>query len=109
MTRKANVFNNKTLAGVLERTDSKEYFFAYTDAYFTDESRPPISLSFPKTQQQYSSKTLFPFFYGLLSEGVNKETQCRLLRIDENDSFSLLLSTAQEDTIGAITVKEINS
>ncbi len=28
-----------------------------------------------------------------------------LLRIDENDHFSLLLATAQFDTIGAITVK----
>ncbi len=109
MNRRANVFNNKVLAGVLEKIDSREYLFAYTDTYFSDETQPPISLSFPKTQQQYSSKTLFPFFYGLLAEGANKQTQCKLLRIDENDAFSLLLSTAHDDTIGAMTVKETKS
>ena len=107
MSRQANVFNNAVLAGVLEKTDSQEYLFAYTQEYLTDENKPAISLSLPKQRQQYQSRTLFPFFYGLLSEGINKQTQCRLLRIDENDAFSLLLSTAHDDTIGAITVKEI--
>jgi serine/threonine-protein kinase HipA len=36
---------------------------------------------------------------------VNKDIQCRLLRIDENDDFTRLLQTAGDDTIGAITVK----
>jgi len=50
---------------------------------------------------------LFSFFSGLLSEGINKDIQCRLLKIDENDDFTRLLKTAGEDTIGAITVKAI--
>jgi serine/threonine-protein kinase HipA len=50
---------------------------------------------------------LFPFFYGILSEGVNKDIQCRLLKIDEQDDFTRLLETAGEDTIGAITIKKI--
>ena len=50
-------------------------------------------------------KKLFPFFYGLLSEGINKDIQCRLYKIDENDDFTRLLLTAREDTIGSITVK----
>ena len=33
--------------------------------------------------------------------------QCRLLKIDENDDFTRLIKTAGEDTIGAITVKEL--
>jgi HipA-like protein len=41
----------------------------------------------------------------MLSEGANKALQCRHLRIDENDSFGLLLATTQWETIGAITVK----
>ncbi|MEE1119243.1 MAG: phosphatidylinositol kinase, partial [Bacteroidales bacterium] len=32
---------------------------------------------------------------------------CRTLKIDENDSFGLLLATAKYDTIGAITIQEL--
>ncbi len=107
MSRKAEVYNNSILAGVLEKTDEQDYLFSYDLNYLNNPDQPAISLSFPKTQREYRSKTLFPFFFGLLSEGVNKQTQCRLLRIDENDHFTLLLRTAHSDTIGSIIVKEI--
>ncbi|KXK32215.1 MAG: hypothetical protein UZ12_BCD005000041 [Bacteroidetes bacterium OLB12] len=102
----AEIFNNGLRAGTLQK-DDQGYVFRYDDQYFNDPNRYAVSLSLPKTQQAFHSKTLFPFFYGLLSEGINKQTQCRLLRIDENDHFSLLLATASTDTIGSITVKEI--
>lgn len=105
MPRIAEIFNNGVLAGTLQK-DDQGYVFRYDDQYFADPARYPISLSLPKTQREFHSKTLFPFFYGLLSEGINKQTQCRLLRIDENDHFSLLLATAGSDTIGSVTVKE---
>jgi HipA-like protein len=107
MGRKAEIYNNGVLAGTLEKTDSQEFIFRYDAKYFYDNSCSAISLSLPKKQMEFSSKTLFPFFFGLLAEGVNKQTQCKLLRIDELDHFSLLLSTAHSDTIGSITVKEI--
>jgi len=72
-----------------------------------DEKQTSISLSFPKNKREFSSTKLFPFFYNMLSEGANKTTQCRSLKIDENDAFGLLLATAHTDTIGAITVKKI--
>ncbi|WP_245970282.1 HipA N-terminal domain-containing protein [Pseudochryseolinea flava] len=50
---------------------------------------------------------MFPFFFNMLSEGSNKELQCRLLRIDETDHFALLLAIANFDTIGAVTVKPL--
>ncbi len=109
MARAAEIYNNGRLAGILEKRNAQLYVFTYDDSYFTDESGYAISLSLPKTKQEHTSRVLFPFFYGLLSEGVNKQTQCRLLRIDENDHFSLLLATATSDTIGSITVKEIKS
>lgn len=43
------------------------------------------------------------------AEGVNKKLQTRQFRVDENDAFGLLLATAGEDTIGAITVKPIEN
>ncbi len=99
------VYNNRELAGYLTRTDSGKYIFEYESSYFDDKSKPSISLTLSKTQQVHQSPTLFAFFFGLLSEGVNKDIQCRMLRIDEKDHFKRLLLTAGHDTIGAITVK----
>jgi HipA-like protein len=104
---KAEIYNNGVLAGLLEKKRPDEYYFAYNSTYYANPSLPPISLTLPKTRQSYQSPTLFSFFAGLLAEGVNKDIQCRLLKIDEQDDFTRLLRTADEDTIGAITVKEI--
>ncbi|MDJ1471852.1 HipA N-terminal domain-containing protein [Cytophagaceae bacterium DM2B3-1] len=107
MSIQAGVYINDQLAGILEKVSDRHYIFRYDLQYFNDPDCLSISLSLPKDKQEYNSTTLFPFFYGLLSEGINKQTQCRLLHIDENDHFGLLLRTAHTNTIGAITVKEI--
>lgn len=104
---KGAVYNNGILAGYLEKT-GKGYLFTYTENYYRNKENPPISLTLPKTQQKYESDNLFAFFQGLLTEGVNKDIQCRLLKIDENDDFTRLLHTAGEDTIGAVTVKPVD-
>lgn len=103
--RTLEVYRNGILAGTLAE-ESKEYFvFRYDYNYFNDPSKAAISLTLPKTQKEYTSKFLFPFFYNMLSEGVNRKLQSLQLRIDEDDNFGLLLATAQHDTVGAITVK----
>jgi len=102
---KGLVYNNGLLSGTIEKNDSGKYIFRYNDDYFADTQKPAISLTLPKTQQEYQAEKLFPFFYGLLSEGINKDIQCRLYKIDENDDFTRLLLTAGYDTIGSITVK----
>lgn len=102
---KGAVYNNNILAGFLEKDANDKYSFIYEDSYFRDSGNPAISLTFPKTMKEYRSDHLFPFFFGLLSEGTNKEIQCRLLKIDEKDDYTRLLLTAGDDTIGAITVK----
>ena len=107
--RSANVYVNNRISGVLSKNDNGEYIFRYDDNYFRDASSSSISLTLPKNQQEFRSKTLFPFFFNMLSEGYNKEVQLRLYKIDENDHFGLLLATAKYDTIGAITVKEIKN
>ena len=105
---KANVFNNNILAGVLEKKLDGTYSFEYDDAYMQINKYASISLSLPKSIKVHTSRTMFSFFFGLLTEGVNKDIQCRLLKIDENDYFKRLMLTAQNDTIGAITVKPTN-
>ena len=105
--RRAQVFSNGVLAGMLTETDSGKYIFCYDDSFLIDEKQTAISLSFPKSQREFTSETFFPFFFNMLSEGTNKAIQCQTLKIDENDAFGLLLATAHTDTIGAIIVKKI--
>lgn len=106
--RRVEVYRNGILAGVLTEENFKSYHFKYDDKYFADISKPAISLTLPKTSQEYKSDHLFAFFFNMLSEGVNRKLQSRALKIDEKDSFGLLSATAQYDTIGAVTVKPID-
>lgn len=107
--RKAKVYRNGLYAGTLTEESRKSYSFLYDDAYFRDTSKPAISLTLPKTQQEYHSEYLFPFFFNMLSEGENRKLQSTQLRIDEEDHFGLLMATAQHDTIGAVTVRPIEA
>ena len=106
--RRAEVYRNSILAGTLSKADSGSYTFTYDSGYYNDNLKPGISLTMPKTQLTYTSEHLFPFFYNMISEGTNRVVQSKQLRIDEKDFFGLLLATAQYDTTGAITVKQID-
>ena len=101
------VFRNGILAGILTEENRQSFVFCYDDAYFNDTGKPAISLTLPKTKQEYRSSYLFPFFFNMLSEGANRKLQCTQFKIDEEDSSGLLMATAQYDTIGAVTVKPI--
>ncbi len=105
---KGIVYNNNVLTGSIEKDSNGNYIFMYDDTYFANTNLPSISLTLPKTKQMYSSEKLFSFFAGLLSEGINKDIQCQLYKIDGQDDFTRLLLTTGEDTIGAITVKPEN-
>ena len=105
--RSVEIYRNPVLAGILTEEDNRQYTFRYDYNYFADSSKPAISLTLPKTSQEYKAAHLFPFFYNMLSEGVNRKLQSRALKIDEEDDFGLLAATARYDTIGAVTVKPI--
>lgn len=101
---RAGVYFNGILAGYLEKS-SGGYVFQYEQMYIASAELPSISLTLPKRTEPYTSEVLFPFFFGLLTEGVNKTIQCRELKIDENDHFNRLVKTIHSDSIGAITIK----
>lgn len=103
--RSVEVYRNGVLAGTLTEESHQLYVFVYDNDYFNDQTKPSISLTLPKTQREFRSQFLFPFFFNLLSEGVNRKLQCQFLHLDENDKFGILMATAQNDTIGAVTVK----
>jgi len=94
---------NSMPAGELIK-DSSGYTFYYLPSYLADSELPSISLSFPKRSEAFHSKFLFPFFFGLLSEGENKDIICRTYKIDKQDYFGLLVNSAAYDTIGPITI-----
>jgi len=103
--RKATVFYKGEEAGWLTGNDDGSFTFRYSDLWMADSQKPPISLTLPKIQKEYRSDHLFPFFFNMLPEGSNKETICRLMRIDGKDLFGLLLAAAGDDAIGAVTLK----
>lgn len=107
--RQANVYCRGVFAGVLSKDEAGTYRFQYDSEYTTNPRSPAISLSFPKQEAPFESPVLFPFFFGLLAEGEDKALQCRLLKIDESDHFTRLLKTCEAETIGGVTVKEVET
>lgn len=105
--RIAKVLFKDEEAGILTQYDDASFGFRYHDDWILDDRKPGISLSLPKVQQEYQSQYLFPFFYNLLPEGSNKQVVCKLNKIDLNDYFGLLLTTAKNDSIGAVRVIEV--
>ncbi len=99
--RQCKVFVHDVEAGILQETDDRQYIFTYQKGY----AGAPVCIAMPIREESYRSPHLFPYFFNMLSEGANRQTQSQLLHIDENDDFGILLATAQEDTIGAVTIK----
>ena len=101
------LLNNGELAGIITEDSRRKFRFRYVDSWYYNQDKPAISISMPKIRQEYESEFLFPFFFNMLSEGFNRQLQSRILRIDENDFFGLLMASAQYDTVGAITIKPV--
>ncbi len=92
-------------AGVLWR-DEQGYHFEYDDEFILNETTFPISVNMPKSQKRFRSNSLFANFQSILSEGFNRELQCKALGIDINDDWNLLIYTCNKNTIGAITIEK---
>ena len=105
MSRSGKVFCGGHFAGRIEEP-SDGYRFTYDAEYLASPETHAISLTLPKRSAPFTSAVLFPFFFGLLAEGILKDTQCRKLKLDEDDHFGRLIKTAHSDTIGDVTVVE---
>lgn len=99
--RRANVMFKETMAGVIEET-GEGYRFTYDPAYLVNGKT--VGVSFPLRGEPYESRTLFPFFRGLLPEGWFREIVCQTLKIDSRDEFGLLIK-ACGDCVGAVWIK----
>ncbi|MDA0322200.1 MAG: HipA N-terminal domain-containing protein [Verrucomicrobia bacterium] len=99
--RRANVLFKGQRAGTIEETESG-YRFTY-DPGFVDYGHS-IAVSLPLRAEPFESARLFPFFEGLLPEGWYKEIVCRTIKVDEDDSFGLLIH-ACADCVGAVSLE----
>lgn len=72
MGRAVRVYIKGKYAGILEEIDRNHYSFRYDDVYYNDPVTPPVSLTMPKSQQEYFSPFLFPVFFNMTSEGDNR-------------------------------------
>ena len=107
--RAATIYYKSEPAGVLQQLDNGSFHFRYLDAWQEDKMKPAISLTMPKAKREFKSPHLFPLFFHLLPEGANKQAVCKFKKIDPSDHFGILLNTARFDTIGAITIEQINA
>ena len=107
--RKAAILYKGIEAGMLQQNDDGSFTFRYLDNWLADPDNPPISLTLPRSQQEYHSPYLFPFFYNMIPEGTNRQAVCKAERLDADDYFGILMATARYDTIGAITVKKLKA
>jgi serine/threonine-protein kinase HipA len=105
--RKAKVYINKELAGYLIENENG-YSFLYDKDYLTGSIAKPISLTLPLKDKPHVSKTMFPFFDGLIPEGWLLEIAEKNWKLNARDRMGLLLACCR-DCIGAVSIEEDNS
>lgn len=103
--RTAYVYVRNVFAGTLCETEDG-YSFAYDKEYIENENASAVSLTLPLTKETYNSKTLFPFFDGLIPEGWLLGVVSRNWKINVSDRFGLLL-VACKDAIGNVSIREV--
>ena len=102
--RVAYVYIREAFAGILKETDSG-YSFIYDNDYLNSENPTAVSLTMPLQKEEYTSKTLFAFFDGLIPEGWLLDIVSHNWKIDKRDRFGLLL-VACKDPIGNVQIRE---
>ena len=100
--KRAEVYQQAALAGVLEELEGGRWRFTYADGY----SGEPVSLTMPVTQAVHEFDRFPPAFEGLLPEGMQLEAMLRRYKLDRSDLFGQLI-VAGQDLVGSLTVKEV--
>lgn len=105
--RKAKVYMHNELAGFL--TESEEgYSFVYDTKYLAGAFAKPVSLTLPLQDKPHASRTMFPFFDGLIPEGWLLEIAEKNWKLNARDRMGLLLACCR-NCIGAVSIEEDNS
>ena len=59
---RAKIFRNTIFAGLLTKFDENSYSFVYDKKYLNKDNSKAISLTFPLQEEEFRTKSLFPFF-----------------------------------------------
>lgn len=101
--RKAQIYYNDIIAGILSETSDGEYIFKYEDDYVANHPEQFIIFTLPVTTKTYKENRLFPFFEGLIPEGWLLDIATKNWKINPNDRMGLLLACCR-NCIGAVSV-----
>lgn len=101
--RTAFVYVRETFAGTLRETD-EGYVFQYDEHYLSNPDMPAVSLTLPRQEAPFLSRTLFAFFDGLIPEGWLLNLVTHNWKLDQRDRFGLLLVSCK-DCIGAVSIR----
>ena len=106
MSRSGKVlYNGKPCGRIIESDDG--YRFSYDKAWLAEPDAMAVSLTLPLSPVPYSSKTLFPFFDGLIPEGWLLEIAVDNWKLNPRDRMGLLLSVCR-DCVGAVSIEADN-
>ncbi len=105
MRRAGNVYYKDQLAGIVWQ-DEDGYGFQYNTVYLEQKAASPVSLTLPLTDKPYLSKTMLPFFDGLIPEGWLLYITVQTWKLNNRDRMGLLLA-ACKDCIGAVSIEAI--
>lgn len=103
--RIAEIYMHDTIAGRLSE-DEEGFHFQYVKEYMEATDALPVSLTLPLRSGAYDSKTMFPFFDGLIPEGWLLNIAQKNWKLNPRDRMGLLLACCQ-DCIGAVSVVDI--
>ena len=102
MNRTGQVYMKEMHCGTISETD-EGYKFAYTDAYLQKPNAEPISNTMALSHKIFVSKTLFPFFDGLIPEGWLLDIAHTKWNLKYTDRMGLLLACCKS-CIGAVSI-----
>ena len=102
MAGKAIVYWRDQRAGMLSEQDDG-YVFQYAGSYVRKADSQAISFTLPLRTEPFYSKTMFPFFDGLIPEGWLLDVAVETWKLDPRDRMGLLM-TCCRDCIGAVSI-----
>lgn len=105
--RRARVYMNNKLAGYLTENEDG-YEFLYDQSYLNETPIRPVSITLPLQEKPYVSRTMLPFFDGLIPEGWLLEIAEKNWKLNTRDRMGLLLACCK-DCIGAVSIEEDNT
>ena len=95
MARAGIVLFNGVVAGFIVE-DADGYQFAYDELYLHRSESVPLSAALPLRREPFFSRTMIPFFDGLIPEGRSLENAVHTWKLDPQDRMGLLLVCCKE-------------